>query len=116
MANVTLSQLIGEDPRRLGLSAFHIAAGATVVLQKEEGRIGDYLDGLWLKFASTSPGTVTVIDGDGEEDEVSYVVWDAITLPNRVPRFVPFPFNSRVGAITVECGANVEAIAFCKVS
>lgn len=105
-----------EDARRRGLSVFHIAAGATVVLQNVEGQIGDYLDGLYLKFASTSPGTVTVIDGDGLDDEVSYVVWDAITLPNRIPRAVYFPFNSKVGAITVACGANVEAFAFCRPS
>jgi hypothetical protein len=70
---------------------------------------GAYLEGLTIIPATTSPGAVTLKDGDGTARTV--FAGGANSVSNLVPFFVPVGARSRAGAWKVTTGANVAAWA-----
>lgn len=94
--------LVGTDWETIAASQTDQAMGAT-------GAAGDYLAGLLIIPATTSPGAVRIEDGSGSA--VTVFTGGADSVSNLVPFFVPLDIRSRSGAWEITTGANVSAIA-----
>lgn len=72
------------------------------------GAVGDYLAGLLVIPATTSPGSIAILD-----NAISMTVFTggANSVSNLVPFFIPLGVNSVSGAWKVTTGANVSVIA-----
>ena len=86
-----------------------VAASDTDEVLGASGAAGDYLSGLLIVPATTSPGAVSVKDGGGAA--ISLFTGGASSVSNLVPFFVPLGAKSAVGAWSVTTGANVSVVA-----
>lgn len=85
-----------------------VAASQTSQICGGVGSTGDYLAGLLVVPATTSPGGVSI--GDGSTSIVVFT-GGASSVSNLVPFFVPLGIKSTASGWTVTTGANVSAVA-----
>lgn len=113
-ANTQRVVLANDDPASVTLADIGagnyetVAASQTDQVLGAAGASGDYLVGVLIVPASTSPGAVSVKDGAGSAITVFAGGTDSVS--NLVPFFVPLGINSGAGAWQVTTGANVSAI------
>jgi hypothetical protein len=86
-----------------------VAASATDQAMGATGAAGDFLQGLLIVPATTSPAAVSIKDGAGSA--ITIFTGGATSVSNLVPFFVPLGLVSLSGAWKVTTGANVSAIA-----
>lgn len=85
-----------------------VAASATTQALGVTGATGDYLAGVLIIPATTSPGAVAIKDGAGTA--ITIFTGGASSVSNLVPFFVPLGIKSTAGAWQVTTGTNVSAI------
>lgn len=85
-----------------------VAASQTAQVIGATGAAGDYIDGLLVVPATTSPGNVILLD-----NAISITVFTggADSVSNLVPFFIPLGMISVSGAWKVTTGANVSVVA-----
>jgi hypothetical protein len=85
-----------------------VAASQTGQVLGPTGATGDYLNGLLITPASTSPGAVALLDG-----ATSYTVFagGASSVSNLAPFYVYIGARSVNGAWSVTTGASVSVLA-----
>lgn len=84
-----------------------VAASQTAQVLGATGAAGDFLGGVLIVPATTSPGAVTILDG---ATSIPIFVGGATSVPGLAPFFVPIGAKSAAGAWKVTTGANVSAI------
>lgn len=85
-----------------------IAASQTDQMMGATGATGDYLAGVLIIPATTSPGGVSIEDGS---TNIVIFTGGASSVTNLVPFFVPLGIISVSGGWEITTGANVSAIA-----
>jgi hypothetical protein len=100
-ASIVAATSVDDDYETVAASATDQALGAT-------GATGDYLNGLLVVPATTSPGAITIKDGSGSA--ITVFTGGATSVSNLVPFFIPIGARSTAGAWKVTTGANVSAI------
>jgi hypothetical protein len=98
---VYLTDINAGDYETVAASQTNQALGAT-------GAVGDYLSGVLIVPATTSPGAVII--KDGANAAITIFTGGATSVSNLVPFFVPLGIVSGNGAWQVTTGANVSAI------
>lgn len=91
-----------------------VAASQTDQVCGASGATGDYLGGVLVVPASTSPGNVLI--QDGSNTAITVFAGGASSVSNLVPFFVPIGAVSAAGAWSITTGSNVSAIAVGKFS
>lgn len=86
-----------------------IAASQTDQALGTTGGVGDYLIGMLIVPATTSPGAVQIKDGGGSA--ITVFAGGSSSVSNLVPFFVPLGARSYSGGWSVTTGANVSVIA-----
>lgn len=86
-----------------------VAASQTDQSLGATGARGDYLSGLLIVPATTSPGVVSIKDDSGSA--ITVFTGGASSVNSLVPFFVPLGLVSLLGAWRVTTGANVSVIA-----
>jgi len=86
-----------------------VAASQTDQMLGSTGAAGDFLAGLLVIPATTSPGAVLI--EDGAISNVTVFAGGANSVSNLVPFWIPIGANSVGGGWEVTTGANVSAIA-----
>jgi hypothetical protein len=86
-----------------------VAAGQTAQTLGATGATGDYLTGLLVIPATTSPGNVLVLDN---ATSITVFAGGASSISSLIPFVVPFGALSVSGAWKVTTGANVSVVAF----
>lgn len=84
-----------------------VAASQTAQVLGGAGAIGDYIAGLLVIPATTSPGNVLLLDN---ATSITVFVGGATSVSNLVPFFIPLGMKSVSGAWKVTTGANVSVI------
>jgi len=84
-----------------------VAASQTAQVLGATGATGDYISGLLVIPATTSPGLVTLLDN---ATSIPVFVGGASSVSNLVPFFIPLGMKSVSGAWKVTTGANVSVI------
>jgi hypothetical protein len=97
-----------DDMRKTGWYYETVAASQTDQVLGGTGAAGDYLDGVLIVPATTSPGAVQIQDGSGTE--ITIFTGGASSVSNLVPFMVPVGACSRSGAWSLTTGSNVSAI------
>ena len=88
-----------------------VAASATAQALGATGAAGDYLAGILVVPATTSPGSVTLFDGSTSPDVgITLFTGGASSVSNLVPFFIPLGMISLNGAWKVTNGSNVSCI------
>jgi hypothetical protein len=91
-----------------------VAASQTAtVLQSSTGATGDYISGILVIPATTSPGNVLLLDN---ATSITVFTGGATSVSNLVPFFIPVGGVSRSGAWKLTTGANVSCVAIGKFS
>lgn len=85
-----------------------VAAGQSDQVLGATGGTGDYLAGLLIIPATTSPGAVSIKDGSGSA--ITVFTGGATSVVDLAPFFVPLGIYSTAGAWKVTTGSNVSAI------
>ena len=85
-----------------------VAASQTDQALGATGATGDYLQGLLVVPATTSPGAVSIKDGAGSA--ITVFTGGATSVSNLVPFFVPLGMISLSGAWKITTGAAVSCI------
>jgi len=85
-----------------------VAASQTAQVLGPTGATGDYLTGLLVVPATTSPGNVLLLD---KATSITVFAGGASSVSNLVPFFIPIEANSVDGAWKVTTGANVSVFA-----
>ncbi len=85
-----------------------VAASQTDQVMGAAGAVGDYLTGLLLVPASTSPGAVSIKDGSGSA--ITVFAGGSSSVSNLVPFAVPLGILSTSGAWKVTTGSNISVI------
>lgn len=91
-----------------------VAASQTAQVLKGygAGAQGDWLSGVLVIPATTSPGVVTMIDGTGGSAITTNIfAGGATSTSNLVPFFIPIGARSQVGKWQLTTGANLSAVA-----
>lgn len=83
-----------------------VAASQTAQVLGPTGAAGDFLLGVLVIPATTSPGAITLTDGTLS----ATTIFVGGTVPSVWPVFIPINANSRSGAWSLTTGANVSAI------
>ena len=99
--SVTIADSAFSEYETVAASATDQALGAT-------GATGDYLSGVLIVPATTSPGAVSIKDGAGSA--ITIFTGGATSVSNLVPFFVPLGIKSTGGAWKVTTGSAVSAI------
>jgi hypothetical protein len=103
----------GTDPLTVtptGTEYEAVAASQTKQPLGATGAVGDYLSGLIITPATTSPGVVTLYDGTAGA-AIPIFVGGASSLSNLVPFIVPLGVKSiGAGGWLVTTGANVSVV------
>ncbi len=86
-----------------------VSASKTNEVLSATGAAGDYLEGLLIVPASTSPGAVSIKDGAGTA--VTVFEGGAGSVTSLVPFPAPLGFKSTAGGWSITTGANVSVIA-----
>lgn len=84
-----------------------VAAGQTAQVLGATGATGDFLAGLLVVPATTSPGNVLLLDN---ATSITVFTGGAGSVSNLVPFFIPIGANSVSGAWKVTTGANVSVV------
>ena len=84
-----------------------VAASATAQVLGATGAAGDYISGVLIIPATTSPGNVLLLDN---ATSITIFAGGASSVTNLVPFFVPLGINSVSGAWKITTGANVSVI------
>jgi hypothetical protein len=84
-----------------------VAASQTAQVLGGAGAVGDYLSGLLVTPATTSPGNVIILDN---ATSITVFTGGASSVSNLVPFFIPVGARSVSGAWKVTTGANVSVI------
>ena len=93
----------------ISVGEYHtVAASQTAHVLGAPGAIGDYIAGLLVVPATTSPGNVILLDNAASK---TVFTGGASSVSNLVPFFIPCGFKSLNGAWKVTTGANVSVIA-----
>jgi hypothetical protein len=108
MYNVPMPAFIWDVSDNGGNESVACPAGATTPLGAA-GTFGDYLDGLLVIPATTSPGAVQIQDGGSAAETV--FAGGAASVGSLVPFFIPITSNSLAGGWAVITGANVTVRA-----
>ncbi len=88
-----------------------VAASATAQALGATGAAGDYLSGVLVVPATTSPGAVTLFDGSSSPDVgITLFTGGASSVSNLVPFFIPLGMISLNGAWKITTGSNVSCI------
>lgn len=95
------SDLLAGEYETVAASATDQALGAT-------GATGDYLAGILVVPATTSPGAVSIKDGSGSA--ITIFTGGSSSVSNLVPFFIPLGMISMGGAWKVTTGTNVSCI------
>jgi hypothetical protein len=85
-----------------------VAAGATDQALGATGATGDYLAGVLIVPATTSPGAVSLKDGSGSA--ITIFTGGASSVSNLVPFFVPLGIKSNAGAWKISAGTSVSVV------
>lgn len=85
-----------------------VAASQTTQALGATGAVGDYLVGLLVIPATTSPGNVQI--KDGANGAITVFVGGASSVSNLVPFYIPLGMRSVQGEWQVTTGANVSVI------
>lgn len=85
-----------------------VAASQTAQALGAAGATGDYIAGLLVIPATTSPGNVILLDN---ATSITVFTGGASSVSNLVPFFIPLGIKSVSGAWKVTTGANVSVIA-----
>lgn len=85
-----------------------VAAGQTNTVLGATGAVGDYLAGLLVIPASTSPGAVQIKDGSGAA--ITVFAGGASSLSNLVSFYIPLGIKSTSGAWQVTTGTGVSVL------
>lgn len=86
-----------------------VAASQTAQALGATGNAGDYLMGLVIIPATTSPGAVSIKDGSGAA--ITVFAGGASSVSTLIPFTVPLNVVSNNGAWQITTGADVSAIA-----
>jgi hypothetical protein len=84
-----------------------VAAGQTAQVLGATGATGDYLSGILVIPATTSPGVVTLLDN---ATSIPVFVGGASSVSNLVPFLIPLGIFSVSGAFKITTGTNVSCI------
>jgi hypothetical protein len=84
-----------------------VAASQTAQALGATGATGDYISGILVIPATTSPGVVTLLDN---AISIPVFVGGASSVSNLVPFFIPLGMISVSGAWKITTGANVSCI------
>lgn len=84
-----------------------VAASQTAQVLGATGALGDYISGLLVIPATTSPGNVLLLDN---ATSITLFAGGAASVSNLVPFFIPLGMISVSGAWKVTTGANVSVI------
>jgi hypothetical protein len=91
-----------------------VAASQTAtVLQSSSGATGDYISGVLVIPATTSPGNVLLLDN---ATSITIFTGGSTSVSNLVPFLIPLGAVSRSGAWKLTTGANVSCVAVGKFS
>jgi hypothetical protein len=101
VSNTALTDFGAGEYETVAASSADQALGAT-------GAAGDYVAGLLVVPATTSPGAVSIKDGAGSA--ITVFTGGASSVSNLVPFFIPLGLKSGSGAWKVTTGANVSVI------
>jgi hypothetical protein len=85
-----------------------VAASQTAQTLGTSGAAGDYIAGLLVIPATTSPGNVLLLDN---ATSITVFTGGSSSVSNLVPFFIPLGIKSVNGAWKVTTGANVSVIA-----
>lgn len=85
-----------------------VAASQTDQAMGPTGATGDFLSGVLIVPATTSPGAVSIKDGAGSA--ITIFTGGATSVSNLAPIFVPLGMTSLAGAWKLTTGTNVSAI------
>lgn len=85
-----------------------VAASQSDQVLGATGAAGDFLAGLLIVPATTSPAAVSIKDGGGSS--ITVFTGGASSVSNLTPFFIPLGMRSASGAWKVTTGANVSAI------
>lgn len=85
-----------------------VAASQTAQVLGTTGAVGDYVAGLLVIPATTSPGNVLLRDSS---TSITVFTGGSSSVSNLVPFFIPLGIKSVSGAWSVTTGANVSVIA-----
>jgi hypothetical protein len=88
-----------------------VAASATAQALGATGATGDFINGLLVVPATTSPGNVLLLDN---ATSITVFTGGATSVSNLVPFFIPLGMTSVSGAWKVTTGANVSVIGVGK--
>lgn len=103
----TLDALIAD----IELGYETVAASATAQVLGATGAVGDYLKGLLIIPATTSPGAVTLLDG---ATSITIFAGGASSVADLKPFYVEFSMISVSGAWKVTTGTNISVIGIGK--
>lgn len=95
-------------PQALGTEYETVAASQTAQVLGATGAAGDYLGGLIVVPATTSPGVVTLLDG---ATSIPLFVGGASSVADLKPFRIVVDLISVSGAWKITTGANVSVIA-----
>lgn len=84
-----------------------VAASQTAQVLGGSGAVGDYLAGVLVVPATTSPGAVTILDN---ATSITIFTGGASSVSNLVPFMIPLGMKSVNGPWKVTTGANVSAV------
>lgn len=101
VTNTALTDFGAGEYETVAASQTDQALGAT-------GATGDYLYGLLVVPATTSPGAVSIKDGSGSS--ITVFTGGTSSVSNLVPFFIPLGLKSGSGAWKVTTGASVSLI------
>jgi hypothetical protein len=89
------------------------ASTGPTTLQTSTGATGDYISGVLVIPATTSPGAITLTDNS---TAITIFAGGASSVSNLVPFFIPLGALSASGAWKLTAGANVSCIGIGKFS
>lgn len=85
-----------------------VAASQTTQALGATGATGDWLEGLLVTPATTSPGVVTLLDN---ATTIFSFVGGASSVSNLIPFYIPVRLKSVSGAWKITTGANIQVVA-----
>lgn len=97
------------DTNETAQSYTAVPASSAVALGLTGGAVGDYLEGLLIVPATTSPDPVTITDGSGAA--ITVFAGGATSVSNLVAFYIPLGIQSVSGGWTITTGANVSVLA-----
>lgn len=96
------------DTSNLGAGKYEtVAASQTAQVLGPTGAAGDYISGVLVTPATTSPGSIALLDG---AISITVFTGGATSVSNLVPFFIPLGMISVSGAWKLTTGSNVSCI------